>query len=164
MAEARRRTPWPVVVVGSFAFACALMIAPAPAWAAVWRPPWVTLALIYWCLAMPHRVGIGTAVLTGLLTDVLLAAPLGQHALANTVVAWLVLLVYRRVRMMSPVQQALYVLVLLLAHRAVAYVVLGLLGRAPADAAYWAPVLVGALLWPWAALLLRGARHRGSAR
>lgn len=164
MAEARRRTPWAVLAVGSFALAYVLMIAPAPAWAALWRPPWVTLALIYWCLAVPHRVGIGTAVLTGLLADVLVAAPLGQHALANTVVAWLVLLVYRRVRMMSPVQQALYVLLLLLTHRAIAYVVLGVLGRAPADAAYWAPAFTGALLWPWAALVLRSARVRDPAR
>lgn len=164
MAERRRQAPWPVLIVGSFAVAFVLSIAPAPGWAAVWRPPWVALTLIYWCLAVPHRVGIGTALLTGLLGDVLLATPLGQQALGNIAVAWLVLLGYRRVRMLSQAQQALYVLGLLAVHRAAAYLVLGASGRPPADVAFWAPALSGAALWPWAAVMLRAAARRGPAR
>jgi rod shape-determining protein MreD len=162
MAERRRGMPWQLLVAGSFAIAFVLTAAPAPAWAAGWRPPWVLLTLIHWCLTLPQRVGIVTAVLAGALTDVLLAAPLGQHALANTVVAWVVLLGYRRARMVSAAQQTLYVAGLLVLHRAVGYLVLGVSGRPPADATFWAPVLSGTLLWPWLAVLLRGLGRRSA--
>ena len=52
------------------------------------RPDWVVMVLIYWIIALPHRVGIVTAWGTGLIVDVLLGSLLGQHALAYIVIAY----------------------------------------------------------------------------
>ena len=46
------------------------------------RPDWVAMVLIYWILALPHRVGLITAWIAGLGMDVLLGTLLGQHALS----------------------------------------------------------------------------------
>lgn len=162
MAERARRLPWLVLVVGSFAAAFVLTLAPMPTWAAPWRPPWVALTLAYWCMTLPHRVGIGAALATGVLADVLLATPLGLHALANTVMAWSVLSVFRRLRVASPAQQGLYLLGFLLLQRLTAFLVLGIGGRPPGELLFFAPALSGALLWPWVAVVLRGLRRRGA--
>ena len=43
----------------------ALMILPMPEWARPLRPQWVTLVLLYWAIALPHRVGVGSGFATG---------------------------------------------------------------------------------------------------
>ena len=76
-------------IVFTFIIALLLTIMPLPEWARYLRPDWVGLVLIYWCLAVPERVGVITGWLMGLLVDLLTGAILGQHALALTVVAWI---------------------------------------------------------------------------
>ena len=66
----------------------------------------IALILIYWCIALPHRVGIATGLVAGLGVDVLEGAILGQNALAMVVVALLSLLLYQRLRVYSILQQA----------------------------------------------------------
>ncbi|HAT28315.1 MAG TPA: rod shape-determining protein MreD, partial [Gammaproteobacteria bacterium] len=38
------------------------------------RPDWVAMVLVYWIMALPHRVGILTAWLAGIAVDVLLGS------------------------------------------------------------------------------------------
>ena len=71
------------IIVTSFLAALALTVLPLPDWVALIRPEWVALVLIYWCMALPGRVGVGFAWITGLLLDVLRAGLLGQHALLD---------------------------------------------------------------------------------
>ena len=65
-----------------------LMVMPLPEWIRPFRPEWVTLVVIYWCLALPSRVNIGIAWIMGLIVDVLTGTLLGQHALAMAIVAF----------------------------------------------------------------------------
>ena len=44
--------------------------APLPGWLDPFRPEWVALVLIYWCMAVPNRVGVGVAWIVGLLQEV----------------------------------------------------------------------------------------------
>ena len=50
------------VIILTFLVAFVLAVLPLPAWLLWGRPEWVALTLIYWCIALPQRVGI----LTGL--------------------------------------------------------------------------------------------------
>jgi rod shape-determining protein MreD len=95
-----------LVILLTFLAAAVLSVVPLPSWLQWARPEWMTLTLIYWCIALPHRAGIGTGLLAGIGLDVLEGSVLGQHALALVIVALLALLLYQRLRVYSLWQQA----------------------------------------------------------
>ena len=47
-------------VIFTFILAAILAAVPLPDWGDAARPAWVPLVLIYWVIAMPHRVGVIT--------------------------------------------------------------------------------------------------------
>ena len=97
----------------SLFLALCLQVMPLPdAWL-VWRPDWLGLVLIYWCVVAPQRIGVFHGFILGLLLDLIEGAPLGQNALVMALIAFLALLVYQRMRAYALVQQAVLVFVLL---------------------------------------------------
>ena len=147
-------------IVASFIVALMLTTLPLPDWAAAWRPPWVTLVLIYWCLAVPERVGVGIGWLLGLLLDVMTGTLLGQHALALTLVAFIALRFHKRVRVLPLWHQGISVFLLVLLDRSIAVWVKGMQGVSTADGLALAPALASALLWPWVFIILRDVRRK----
>ena len=147
------------VIVFSFIVALTLTIIPLPDTARYLRPDWVGLVLIYWCLALPDRVGISTGWLTGLLIDLLTGTVLGQHALSLTVVSYLALKFHLRVRLFPVWQQAFIVLVLLVVHQLLALWISHIIGRPAAPWYFWAPSVIGMLLWPVVYAMLRALRR-----
>lgn len=77
-------------------------------------PDWVALALTFWCIHQPLKVGMGVAFLLGLVMDVANANVMGQHALAYVLLAFAAAGLSRRVLWFPLSQQALHVLPLLL--------------------------------------------------
>jgi rod shape-determining protein MreD len=75
------------VIVLTFFIAYLLAIVPVPEWAMSYRPEWVPLVLIYWVMALPYRVGIGSAWIAGLVLDILEGSILGLNALALVIIA-----------------------------------------------------------------------------
>ena len=148
------------VVVVSFAAAFALTALPMADWAAPWRPPWVALVLLYWCFAVPERVGVVVGWSSGILLDVLVGTLIGQHALALGVVAWLARRIYRRVRLFPLWQQGLSVFGVVMINQLIVSWVTGMRGH-PVDALTHVSVpLAGAVVWPWIFLILRQVRRR----
>jgi len=143
----RARGYWLIVL--SFAIALLLTIMPLPDWARPFRPQWVTLTLIYWCLALPHRVGVITGFILGILLDVSTGTLLGQHAMSLAIVAWLVLKLHRRIRLFPVWQQALTVLILLVLHQLLTLWISHIIGRPGTPWYYWAPSITGMLVWPF---------------
>lgn len=145
----------------SLALALVLAIVPLPEWARAVRPEWVLLVLIYWCLAVPNRVGVGVSWLAGLSVDVLTGSLLGEHGFGYALVAFLALKLHQRIRVYPEWQQAVVVLLLLLLHQMTCLWVLGITGRAPDGLlVYLLPSVAGMLLWPLLFALLRGYRRR----
>ena len=155
--DAHRR----LTLFGTFAAAVILAIMPFPAWAEPFRPDWVGLVLIYWCLAMPERVSVGTGWLLGFLQDVLYGSLLGSNALGKTLVAFLTVRLHLQLRMFPRWQQAVSIFGLLIANQLLALWIRGAIGQAPETFIYWTPSVVGALLWPWLFVILRDLRRRG---
>ena len=147
------------VIALSFLVAFLLAGIPLPGGLGHFRPDWVAMVLIYWCMALPRRVGIGVGWLVGLLLDVGRGALLGQHALALAVVAYLILQTYRRVRVAPPWQQAISVLVFLLIEQILVFWISGVIGYPPRDWWYLAPAVGGMLLWPLLFVILRDVRR-----
>ncbi len=148
------------VIAASFIVAAVLAVVPLPH-PLVWgRPEWVALTLIYWVIALPHRVGLFTALLVGILLDVLEGAVIGQNALALTLLTLLGLTMYQRFRVFSPLQQAGIVAVLIGINQLVCQWVQNLEGAGAGSALFLLPALTSALLWPLVLHLLRRLRRQ----
>lgn len=152
------RSVW--VIVLTFVVALLLMILPLPEWARPFRPQWVTLVLLYWCIALPHRVGVGTAFIAGVVLDALTGTLLGQHALGLSIVAFLAIQLHARIRVFPFWQQAIGIWVLLVIEHLLALWVMGITSRTPPSLDYWVMPFVGAVLWPWLFVTLRDVRRR----
>jgi rod shape-determining protein MreD len=150
-----------VAIISSYVVALVLTVVPVPGWAEIWRPAWVALVLIYWCVTIPQHAGVLTGWLLGLLLDVLTGTLLGQHALALCVTAFLALKLHQRIRVLPVWQQGISVFALILCYQLLLLWINGALGRPVAAVwAYWSSPLTSALLWPWIYTLLRDLRRR----
>jgi rod shape-determining protein MreD len=147
------------IILLSFVVAFMLTAVPLPDWAAAWRPVWVAMVLIYWCMALPHRIGIGTAWCVGLLLDVQQGALLGQNALGLSIVAFVTLAGYQRVRVFSLVKQALVVCSILFIYLFLMLWVQAMIGYPPQHWAFWMPIVTSMMLWPWLFIILRDLRR-----
>ncbi|MCY4356781.1 MAG: rod shape-determining protein MreD [Gammaproteobacteria bacterium] len=100
------------VIFLSFIIAYLLAIVPLPDWARPYRPEWISMVLLYWVMALPYRVGIGTAWLVGIIHDVLEGSMLGLNSLGLLLIAYVTMTLHLRLRMFSAMQQAGLVLAL----------------------------------------------------
>lgn len=152
------------VIARSFILAMMLTMVPMPSWMPSWvdslRPEWATMVLIYWCMALPQRVGVGIGWVVGLFLDVIHGALLGQYAMALAVVAYITISLHQRLRIYPIMQQALIVLLLILLQQLLVIWVKGFIGQSPDSLLYWMPSLTSMLLWPWLFLLLRDVRRQ----
>ena len=123
------------------------------------RPEWVALTLIYWVIALPQHVGIGTALGAGIGLDVLKGSVLGQNAFALVVVALLALMLYQRLRVYSLWQQAGVVFILVGINQLICQWVQNLEGYSILPRLFLLPALTSALLWPLVLLTLRSLRR-----
>ncbi|MCG8489505.1 MAG: rod shape-determining protein MreD [Chromatiales bacterium] len=137
-----------------------LTIMPLPEWANTFRPQWVALILIYWCMTLPERIGVGVGWTTGFLLDVLTGTLLGQHALGFSVVAYLMLRLHQRVRVIPLRQQVFTIFILLLVERLLALWSTGAASYPTPSLWYWVTPIVSTLLWPWIYIILRDISHR----
>jgi rod shape-determining protein MreD len=100
------------VIVLSFLVAYLLAIVPFPEWAMNYRPEWVPMVLIYWVMALPYRMGIGSAWVAGIMLDILEGSVLGLNAVSLVIIAYVTLSLHQRLRMFSSIQQSGLVLAL----------------------------------------------------
>lgn len=158
------RSHWLGAIALSLLAALLLTAVPLPPWAAAWRPAWVAMVVIYWCLAMPERIGVFLAWGIGLMLDVLHGAILGQHALGLATVAYLAVLYHQRIRVFPLIQQSLVVGSMVFVYLGSMALIYNLLGSRRYDLDYLLGALTSALLWPWAFVILRDVRRRTTAQ
>lgn len=151
-------------VLLSIAGALALNLVPLPNGAMTYRPDFLALVLLYWCIQEPRFVGVGTAWLVGLVMDVGDATVFGQHALAYAVLAYGAEYFRRRVLRFPLWQQAVQVAVLLVLCSLIVLLVRFVGGATLPSWAYLAPPLVGALLWPLVSVLLQRPQRPSRSR
>ena len=147
------------VILLTFLVAFVLAVLPLPVWLQWGRPDWVVLVLIYWCIALPQRVGIATGLVAGLGMDVLEGAVLGQNAFAMVVVALLSLILYQRLRVYSLWQQAGVVFILVGINLLICQWVQNIEGVNSLPRLFLLPAFSSALLWPVVLHTLRGLRR-----
>lgn len=149
---------WPVWLLMVLALAAEML--PLPGWLEPIRPAFTSLAVIYWCLMWPGRFGVFSAFLLGLVVDVAHGTLLGQHALALSLLAYLVLRLHLRLRVFPLWQLTLSVLALLFVEACLILWIDGVTGRAVLNVSRWGPILAGTLFWPVVMALLDRMRER----
>ena len=125
-----------------------------------WRPAWVALVIVYWCLALPERIGVLTAWVIGILLDVMQGTLLGQHGLGLAFVAYVAILYHQRIRVFPLIQQSLVVGSLIFIYLAWMLLVYNVLGSHHYAMSYLLGASTSALLWPWIFVVLRDLRRR----
>ncbi|MBT4159891.1 MAG: rod shape-determining protein MreD [Gammaproteobacteria bacterium] len=124
------------------------------------RPDWVAMVLVYWILALPHRLGLISAWCIGIVMDILLGSLIGQHALSYVAIAYIVANLYQRLRMFSVWQQAAVLFAILGVNHLINFWVESIFGLNEWSMWYLLPAVSGALLWPWVFLMLRFLRRK----
>lgn len=152
------------VIVLSFIVALALHMLALPDWAEPLRPDWLVLVLVYWCIAIPERVGVIIGWLAGLLLDVANGALLGQNAMILAIVAYLALRLHQRIRVFPLWQQSVSVMLLVALHLMLVLWVKGILGQSIETLAYWLSALSSLFAWPLVYLILRHLRREYRVR
>jgi rod shape-determining protein MreD len=123
-------------------------------------PDLLALALVFWNVHQPLRIGVGVAFMFGLTMDVHESAMLGQHALAYSLLSYFAITIHRRIVWFPVLAQALHILPLFAAAHLVSLVVRMLAGGMfPGWELFLAPVFES-LLWPVAVWLLLAPQRR----
>lgn len=154
----KRQGKW--IIFFSFVIALMLTAMPLPEWASSWRPMWVAMVLIYWCMAVPDRVGIGIGWTSGIFLDVLQGTLLGQNALGLAILAFFVQKSHQRMRVFPLTQQAVLVCIYALIYLLISLWVRGITGVPPQSWTFWMPAFTSMLLWPWLFVILRDVRRK----
>lgn len=147
------------IILLSFIAAFILSMMPLPQFLQTVRPEFITIVLIYWCIALPNRIGVGIGWTAGLFYDVATDALLGQHALTFALIAYLAIKLHQRIRIFPLWQQALTILILTIFEGTINLWIKGMLGDAPSLWSFMVPAISTALFWPIAYLLMRQIRR-----
>lgn len=152
------RNGW--VVWFTFLLGLLLSVSPLPQFMEIFRPLWLALLLTFWTLALPHKVGMTTAWVLGLMEDVLYGTLLGQNALILSLITFLVMSLQQRLRMYPMWQQCLILLVIFGLAQLAQLWLSALTGNRQPTLALLLPALVSVLLWPWVSYGMRGLQKR----
>lgn len=157
MMHARHGTMW---VLLTFLLALVLTVLPLPTLLNQARPAFVLLTLVYWVLALPHRYGIFTAFVIGLTLDVISGKMLGLNALLLSLLAYISIKQYSRVRMFTRPMQAAFVLLLVGLTLLLQLWIENAVRPVSIRTSYWLPALTSGVFWFLWFPLLRGIRRR----
>ncbi|NAZ92677.1 rod shape-determining protein MreD [Vibrio toranzoniae] len=153
------------IVIGcSFLIALILQTIPWPGSLDLFRPSWLLLVTCYWVLAMPHRVNVGSALILGLLWDLLIGSTLGIRGMMMAIVMYIIALNFLVIRNMALWQQAMIIAAL-----TVLFEVLVFFGEYLIQDVVFNPLslwsaLINCILWPWMFLLMRRVRRHWHVR
>ena len=137
------------MVILTLAVAILLTIVDYPHWMQNAVPNWVLLVLFYWCIALPHRIGVGYGWMVGLILDFFHYTLLGQHALTTALIAMIAVLGHQRLRMYYLWQQCSVVLIVAALGAGVNFWIYHVSIGAQWSFAYWQTIVTTALLWPF---------------
>ena len=128
-------------------------VVPLPEMLEPFRPNFVALTVLWFCLVSPRLLGLSYAWIAGLALDGFSGVLLGQHALTLTVIAYVACKLRLQIRAFPPLQQSAVVLALLWLNEFLLFWIDGVAGHAITDWRRWISVPVSAAFWPLVTVL-----------
>jgi rod shape-determining protein MreD len=155
---------WPRIAV-SVLLAVLFKQLPWDGWALILRPDLVLVAVLFWALHRPSRVGMGLAFVLGILGDFQEGVVFGQHGIAYVFGVYAVQYFRLRFLQFNAAQQATQMLPIFLLVQLLVLVSGWLAGHPPAGINILLPALSGVLAWYLVAFVVealhgRNALHR----
>ncbi len=132
----------------SFIFAFCVMIIPMSQTLKWFRPDLVSLVLIYWTINLPNNVGVLTALVVGLLFDLMTGMLFGSMALTLGVVAYFAINLRLRFRLYRYWQKFIIIILLVACSQMIRLWIQMFIGQPPVSFMYWFSSLTSALIWP----------------
>ena len=148
-----------LLIAISIFFALVMALMPLPISFEPYRPDWVLMVLMYWSLAVPHRLNIGTAWVVGLLMDLASGSPLGVNSLTYSVCIFITASNFQKIRNFSLWQQSILIALFLTLDHLMQFWLNHFLMGVYFSPHYMWPVLTGMLCWWWIFLILRKYRR-----
>lgn len=134
-------------------FAVILKQLPWSGWWLILRPDFLLIAVLFWSLHRPSRVGMALAFAMGLLSDFQDGVVFGQHTAAYVLGVFSMRYFRLRFLQFDAAQQAAQVLPILLMVQSVVLIAGWMAARPPLGINILLPALSGALIWYLIALL-----------
>jgi len=157
------KSPWWYISVSVF-IALVLSIMPLPLGIKAFRPDWLALVVMYWTIALPHRVNIVTAWALGFFLDILLGTILGVHAFALALIVFITASNFQKLRNFSVWQQAALIAVFLTLYHLVIFWLNRLLIGVNFSGEFVYPAITSALFWLWLFPVMRAYRRKFKVR
>lgn len=153
---------WLILLTVAIAMVLAIFHLPEswPQWLGWLRPAWLAMVVFYWVMELPHRLGLISAWVIGLLLDVLYADPLGLNGFLLAAITYVVWRFYERLRMYSIVQQCIVVFLLVLVTESLRIVVQDVAWSRGWSWGVILPALMSMLAWPLVYLVLQRMRQQ----
>ena len=136
-----------------------LYVAPLPLSWRWFRPELPLLVLFYWNLALPHRVGIFSAAVTGLTLDIINGSAVGALGFGAVISTLFILLNYQRIRQFDTVLQSVAMGLLVGLALIIERWLHGFLGMAGTGLGFVYSLPATILFWPLVRNSLRGLRR-----
>ncbi len=111
-------------------------------------------------MALPHRVSVGTGFFLGILIDLIQGSTLGVHALAYSILCYLVSYKHQLLRNMPLWQQSIFIAGLSIIMNFTIFLTEFLSSLVLFHPKLFWNCLINAILWPWIFLLLRKVRRQ----
>ncbi len=127
-----------------------------PSWLDLLRPEWVLLVLCFWMMNYPFRFNVGFAWCVGMVVDLFQGTLLGSHALAYSLIAFVILTLQHRMRLFPIWQQSLIILAVAILQQLILLWTHSMQNKFALNWEIIIPIFSSALLWPW---LVSGLRY-----
>ena len=136
------------MVIATILLALLIAIIPLSPQYQILRPELVCLLVIYWVLNAPQHLGVSFAFMCGMTQDLVEQTVWGGHAFALSIVAYICVKSYQRIKSYSIWHQTLWVSILVGMHQVSVNSVQSLAGYEASMSTLVASVVISTLLWP----------------
>ncbi len=135
-------------MLASIVLAFVFLLIPLSDTLLLWRPEWVALAFIYWCLTLPDKASLLMAWFAGLFIDIIFGSILGQHAFTMIIVVYMSLRLLPRISPNILWHQYIVISLVLGTYLLLNLWIMAATGNNPATWHYWLPLLSSLIIWP----------------
>lgn len=156
-----RRPQGSWAIIATFVVAGWAEVLAVPETLALGRPAWMYMVLMYWVMALPQRIGVFWGFFAGIFLDVLTGSLLGKNALIMALLAYVVQVSYKRLRVFPALQQSVTTLLLVGTGLLLGWLIQDAIGRSHYPPAWvLLSAAVSAIVWRPLFLSLRWVRRR----